>query len=253
MKIIMGNWKMNPASKEEAKRILREVKKIAIKNPEVKMVVFPPAIYASLAVPNALNKKYFESGLQNVFSEEAGSFTGEISAQMIKDSGITYVLIGHSERRKMGENDEFIAKKVNLALKVGLKVVLCIGEKERDSQGEYMSFLKNQIRMSLDKVQKRSVKNLTIAYEPVWAIGGTQAMDYTEIHETSLFIKKTLADLFGQEEALKVPILYGGSVNFRNAREIVEDGKVDGLLIGRESVNPAGFSEIVKEISLIKD
>jgi triosephosphate isomerase len=129
-----------------------------------------------------------------------------------------------------------------------MTAVLCIGEKTRDAQGDYLEFLKSQIKASLSGFPKKSLSHLVIAYEPVWAIGAKEAMTPGLIHEMVIFVKKVLSDMYGQDEVAHVPVLYGGSVNFRNAADIIKLGEVDGLLVGRESVNMAGFPDLLKAV-----
>ena len=249
-KIIVGNWKMNPTTLDEAKRIYKSTKTIAGKLKNTVVIACPPFLYTG-----AFLKTKAESsvaiGVQNAYFEAQGSYTGEISPLMLKDLGVKYAIIGHSERRVSGETDEMIAKKVQLLLETGIKVILCVGEKERNEDGSHLDFIKNQIKSSLDKVNAKNIGNLLIAYEPVWAIGAKEAMDSPSIYEMSLFIKKVLSDIYGHKDAISTPILYGGSVNFRNASEIFVTGKVDGLLVGRESVNPPGFTELLKAVDSI--
>ncbi len=235
---------MNPQTVEEAKRIATSVKKVAIKTKKIETVACPPFVYTSL-IKIADN---FSLGTQDVYFEQAGSFTGEVSAEMLKSIGAKYVILGHAERRKMGDTDEVVAQKLSAVVGAGLLPILCVGEKERDVNGDYLAVLKAQILVSLGKIARKDVKNLVIAYEPLWAIGGASAMTPGDVHETALFIKKVLSDTYGQEYALAVKILYGGSVTFKNAKDIVALGQVDGLLVGRESVNPEGFNLILKEI-----
>lgn len=246
-KLIVGNWKMNPTSATEARRIFNAIKARTRTLSSIITVICPPFVFAGIIKPSSK----IEVGTQDIYFEERGSYTGEVSVPMITSLGLSYVIIGHSERRKMGETDEVVARKAKTALDGGLKTIVCVGENTRDPQGDYLEFLKNQIKNSLIKVQKKDVADLIIAYEPVWAIGATEAMTPRDIHETSIYIKKIIADMFNAEEAFKVPILYGGAVNFRNARDIITLGEVDGLLIGRESLNPPGFIEILKTIDLI--
>jgi triosephosphate isomerase len=170
---------------------------------------------------------------------------------MLKDLGVKYVIVGHSETRTRGETDENVSKKIQALLDNGIKPILCIGEKERNEDGSHLDFIKDQIKSSLNKVNKKNINDLIVAYEPIWAIGAKEAMDAPSIYEMSLFIKKVLSDIYGQESAIATPILYGGSVNFRNASEIFVTGKVDGLLVGRESVNPPGFTELLKVVDAI--
>ena len=252
-KIIIANWKMNPFSAKEAEYILNGVKKTAAKLKKTQTVICPPFIYF-----NNLRKIIGKStilflGAQNSFWEIEGAFTGEVSPEMIKNSGGSYVILGHSERRALGESDEMVSKKTLVCLKTGLKTVVCIGEKVRDEQGDYLAFLKNEIRNSLNKVQKRFLRNLIIAYEPIWAIGkkDAEAMLPADIHETVIYIKKVLSEIYGQESALAVPILYGGSVGGKNAGEIIKDGGVNGLLVGHQSLKPENFNEILRSVENI--
>jgi triosephosphate isomerase len=248
-KLIVGNWKMNPVTLDEAKRILRSVRRTAADLTSTKVVVCPPFTY----IPTSLSakKSVVAVGAQNVFPENQGSFTGEIGPLMLKNMGVEYVIVGHSERRKMGETDEDVSKKVRVLLDENIQPILCVGEAEHDQGGLYLDILKAQIKNSLAKVQKKYAGNIIIAYEPIWAIGAKESMDPKIIHEMSIFIKKVLSDIFGHDEAMSTPILYGGSVNFRNAGDIISLGKVDGLLVGRESVNTPGFVELLKTVDII--
>lgn len=249
-KIIVGNWKMNPNSTEEARRIFLSVKRQAIKAKNIFTIICPPFTYLQQCRKLYVGD-YMAIGGQNLSNEYSGSFTGEISADMLKSVGAEYCIIGHSERRIIGETDEIVALKSHTALKAGLKVILCIGEKERDVQVAYLDFLKNQIKQSLHRVERRYIKDIIVAYEPIWAIGAKKAMTSADIYEMTIFIKKTLSDIYGQEEAIKTKVLYGGAVTFRNAKDIILEGKVDGLLVGHESVNQDGFKGIIKAVNEI--
>jgi triosephosphate isomerase (TIM) len=249
-KIIVGNWKMNPNSWAEATNIFSKVKRTATKLKSTHVVMCPPYVYISKFIP-AKGKHVVGIGAQNAYFEPGGAFTGEVSATMLKDTGVTHCIVGHSERRAMGETDEVVAKKVQAVMEAGIHPIVCIGEKERDGHGLYMDILKNQIKNSLSKIPKKLLSQLIIAYEPIWAIGAKEPMEPSVIEETTIFVRKILSDLFGQENALKTPVLYGGSINFRNAPDIISRGKVDGLLVGRESVNTPGFVELIKSVDLV--
>jgi len=244
--LIVANWKMNPESAEKAREIFLETKKTVKTLKNTKVVVCPPFVY--LSDLEKVNDSKIILGAQDMFWEKSGSFTGEISSNMLKKEG--YVILGHSERRELGETEEMIAKKISSALSAGLKPILCIGEKERDVHGDYFAFLKNQIINSIGKLPKNLFKKLIIAYEPIWAIGKSEdeAMKPADIHETSLFIKKVLTDLGGKKEVLNIPILYGGSVNHNNAKEMITKGEIQGLLVGRESLLPKKFAELLKNV-----
>ena len=170
---------------------------------------------------------------------------------MLTASGVSSTIIGHSERRALGESDEAIAQALLKATEAGLRTVLCIGEKERDQQGVHFGFLEQQLQSALAAFPKASAKNLVIAYEPVWAIGKSaqDALKPTDLREMGIFIRKILTEILGRTEAMKVLILYGGSVETDNARALMSEGDVNGLLIGRSSTNIDSFLEILKAVS----
>lgn len=253
-KLVIGNWKMNPDSLAEAKRIIKEVRRKTAGLTSTDVVACPPFLYVSLLVSTrSLSKSTGQllPGAQNVSTEERGSFTGEVSALMLRDLGVSHVIVGHSERRAMGETDEIVARKAVSVIEAGMTAVICVGEKIHDAQGEYLQPLKDQIKISLGKINRKYVKYIVMAYEPLWAIGAKEAMDPAVVQEMTIFIKKILSDMYGQDEAASVLILYGGSVNFRNAGDIVSKGGVDGLLVGRESVNSSGFVELLKVVDAL--
>jgi triosephosphate isomerase len=168
---------------------------------------------------------------------------------MVSSIGASYVIIGHSERRAMGEDNSIVNKKILLALKNKLTPVLCVGEKERDHNGFYLSFVKNQIHECLASVSKSQIKNIVIAYEPIWAIGAdaSRTAEVSEFIEMSIFIKKVISDLYDIKIAHSMRVLYGGSVHPENALSFLVEGNADGLLVGRDSLNP---KKIVKIISI---
>ncbi len=246
MKLIVANWKMNPDSPREAGELAALASRLAKKLRHSKLVLCPPAIY--LAPLLKYLSPRLSLGAQNCFSEVAGAHTGEISAPMLRKLGIDYVILGHSERRAGGENDEVVNKKVRLALKEGRKVIVCVGEHERDSHGQYLIELKTQIQNSLAKLGAAGWKNLIIAYEPVWAVGtGAKAADTPAgFLESALFIRRVVTSLVGRRAAFALPILYGGSVEAKNAALFTTVGQADGLLIGRASLNGDEFKKIIK-------
>jgi len=244
-KIIVANWKMNPGTLHEAEEIFMGIKK-ETKGADAKVVICPPFVYMN-ELKRLFMKDRLSLGAQNVSHEAKGAFTGEISTEMLQTVGADYVIIGHSERRAMGESDELIAKKTAAALRAGLSVILCVGEKERDEQGAYLGLLKKQMSESLAGVPKRYAENLIVAYEPIWAIGkGNEAIDAHGLHQMTIFIRKHLIDIYKGVAASSVRIIYGGSVNPDNAGAMVHEGEVDGLLVGRESLSPERFGLIVK-------
>ncbi len=250
-KLIIGNWKMNPATLDDAKKIIRKTRLIANKLKHTEVVACPPFVY----IPSAISKKGHNTlkvGAQTVSYEESGPHTGEVGAAMLRDMGVKYVIAGHSETRAKGESDEMVSKRMKAIVESGMNAILCVGEKVRDEGGIYLETLKNQIRDSLAGIAGQQAKNIILAYEPVWAIGAKEAMNPEQVYEMSLFVKKVFSDVFSQDQAMKVTVLYGGAVNFRNAYDIVKTGQVDGLLIGRESINLPGFVELLKIVDSIE-
>lgn len=250
-KLIIGNWKMNPSTIDEAKKIVRKIRSVAGRLEHTDVVACPPLVFIPVAIskrdPNTL-----KIGAQTVSYEEGGPHTGEVSTVMLSGLGVKYVIVGHSEERAVGDTDEMISRRVKAVVESGMTAVLCVGEKIRDEGGAYLNTLESQIRNSLAGVPSNLAKNIVLAYEPVWAIGAKEAMAPEQIYEMSIFVKKVFADVFSQNQAMKIFVLYGGSVNFRNAGEIVKTGQVDGLLVGRESVNVPGFTELLKAVDAIE-
>jgi triosephosphate isomerase (TIM) len=249
MKLVIGNWKMHPNTLKEAKKTIATFKRKKIKDTGVTTVICPPFVFLENLYRSYGGEKVF-FGAQNLFWKEEGAFTGEISSEMIKDVGARFVIIGHSERRALGESNELIARKVKISLSGGLHTVLCVGEPTRDSQGNYLIFVRDQIRESLLGVNKNLIKKLIIAYEPIWTVGnGHKAMKPHEIHQMVLFIKKQLIRSYGRKVGESISILYGGSVDSDNVHDIVNQGEVDGVLVGRNSLNPYEFAKMIEEVA----
>lgn len=239
---------MNPATIDEAKHIASKIKQACSDLKRVDTVIAPPFVYIASCSPKDSQSNFF-MGAQSVSRDLEGAHTGEVSVKMLKGLGVEYVIVGHSEEREKGETNEVIAKKIRVILDEGLKPVVCVGEKIRDTEnGSHYEFLKQQIKETFADVPKKYAKDIVLAYEPVWAIGASEPMLPDQIYETVLFIRKVFSDIFDPKVALKVPVLYGGSVNFKNAGSIMITGKVDGLLVGRESVNVTGFIELLKVV-----
>ncbi len=245
---VIANWKMNPDTIEDAKKLFLSIKGLVSRLKNTNIVIAPPTLFLA-ELRKLYSGRQLEFGVQNIsFEEKKGSFTGETSAKMAKSIGVTYVIIGHSERRLMGETNKDINKKITVALLQKLTVVLCIGEKERDSQGGYLSFLEEELRSALSGVSKKSLKHVLIAYEPIWAIGKTDkgAMSPHDVHETSLFLHKILMQMYDRKSAFAVPVLYGGSVEPENNEELLQGGGISGFLIGHASLEVSSFSSILK-------
>lgn len=248
-KLVIGNWKMNIFTTKEAQKLVEGVKKGSMKTKNTDVVVAPPFVYVSEL--KSLVSKKVALGVQNIYEEVAGSYTGEVSAQHLPQFKVSYAIIGHSERRVRGESDTSVSKKITRALENKLTPVFCIGESARDDHGEYLTFIKNQLTLGFAGVSKMQVADVVIAYEPVWAIGAKEAMNSTEVHEMTLYIQKCIKEMYGA--MIPIPrILYGGAVTGDNAREIVERGFVDGLLVGRESLKVENFLAIINAVDAIK-
>lgn len=241
-RIVIGNWKENPTSKKEAEKIFKQISKGKWKGVEV--VACPPSIYIE-----ALRKisKRIILGAQNIFYENSGAFTGKIGGSMLYELGARYTIIGHSERRSLGENNNDINKKIKNAVYNGLVPILCVGENFRDNEHKYLAFIKEQVESALEGVSKTTLDKIIIAYEPVWAIGSSATREATpsEFLEISIFLKRILSDKFGIKSVGGVRILYGGSVHPENSLGFLIEGKADGFLVGRDSLNPKKFLEII--------
>lgn len=238
---------MAPRTLAEAKKTLEGIKRTAKKLRSTDTVICPPFVYVG-ELAKGVGGKHFFVGAQNSFSKEEGAYTGEISPVMLTSLGATHVILGHSERRALGETDETIGEKVPPALKAGLVVVLCVGETIRDEHGEYTKRIEDQVKRALAGVEKKSLGKIIIAYEPVWAIGAKalRPASPADVLEVSILIRKVLANIFGNEGGRFVPILYGGSVDEKNCRNFLTEGGADGLLVGRASLDAKQFSEILK-------
>lgn len=246
-KLVVGNWKMNPQSLEEAKKLAISVKRIMRGVKNTKVVLCPPFIYIS-PISNLVGGS-LALGAQNANYEALGSFTGEVSFAELSQFKVDFVILGHSERRYPlsggGESDELINKKVRAVVGGGMTAIICVGESVRDNNGDFYNFVKQQITSALKDVSKKMFDRVIIAYEPIWAVGARVAVSPGDLQEMSIFIKKVLKDLFGPSSD-GVRVIYGGDVDKVNADILVRDGNVNGLLVGRESLRAKNFIEIIK-------
>jgi triosephosphate isomerase len=237
--LIVANWKCNPTSFKEAKKLFDAVKKSA-KSKNAEVVICPPFLYLPLL-------KGLTLGAQNVFWEQIGAFTGEISASMLKDLKVEYVIVGHSERRKyFNESDVIVNKKIKQGLLAKLQIILCVGE----NMGENTSVvLEKQITEGLKDLTRAELKHMVIAYEPVWAIGTGNNCSVDQTLSSVLLIRKIISNLYNRELADAIKILYGGSVNSSNCTSYIKDAGVNGLLVGGASLDVEEFVKIVKSVS----
>lgn len=248
-KLIVANWKMNPQTAKEAERIFNSLTnnlRLKTKNKKLKnaeIIICPSFVHLpQLSVISY--KSSVKLGAQDVFWEKNGAFTGEISSEMLKDLKCKYVIIGHSERRKyVGETDEMINKKVLAALKAGLNIILCVGEHHRDNMSEIPKIVEEQVAAALSGVQKSYIDKITMAYEPVWAIG-TGVPDTPEgAMMAAVLIRKTAVNIFGYA-GKDLRVLYGGSVKSDNAGKFINHEGIDGVLVGGASLDPEEFAKI---------
>ncbi|MBR0148395.1 MAG: triose-phosphate isomerase [Lachnospiraceae bacterium] len=242
-RIIAGNWKMNKTP-EEAKALCADLKDLVV-NDNVDVVYCVPAIDIT-TVAEAVKGTNVHVGAQNFYIEDKGAFTGEISAPMLKEAGVEYIIIGHSERRDIfGENDVLINAKVKKAFASGLKPILCCGESlALRKAGTYKEWIERQIKWDLTDVTADQVKNLVIAYEPIWAIGTGETASADQAQEVCKLIRDLIAKLYDADTAEAVRIQYGGSMNAGNAAELLAKDDIDGGLIGGASLK-TDFAQIV--------
>ncbi|MBP0959184.1 MAG: triose-phosphate isomerase [Oscillospiraceae bacterium] len=243
--VIAGNWKMNK-TRPEAKALIEELKPIAAKA-TCDVVICVPFTNLETAI-EATKGSNIKVGAQNCHFEKSGAFTGEISADMLAEMGVEYVVIGHSERRQyFGETDVTVNKRLKAALAAGLKVILCVGEllSERE-QGITEEIVGMQTKIALSDVSDEELKNVIIAYEPVWAIGTGKTATAEQANEVCKYIRSVVADLYSMADAVELVIQYGGSMNAKNAEELVNQPDVDGGLIGGASLKAADFGVILE-------
>ena len=248
--IIAGNWKMNK-TRPEAKELLEAIKPL-VANAEGKVEVIACVPFTNLETAiNATAGSNVKIGAENVHFEKSGAFTGEISADMLVELGVEYVVIGHSERRQyFGETDETVNKRTKAALAAGLKPIVCVGEllweRECNITEEVIA---RQIKLDFFGISADDLKKCIIAYEPVWAIGTGKTATADQAEEVCAFIRATIAKLYTQADADAVTIQYGGSMNDGNADELLSKTNVDGGLIGGASLVAEKFAAIVKAAS----
>lgn len=247
MKLIVGNWKMEPQTETDAVKLARIVAKKARALQNVRTVICPPFVFLE-RIKKVADNAWCILGAQDVFWADRGAYTGEVSPFMLEDAGVKYVIIGHSERRALGESDEVVNKKIKAVFAHGLSAVLCVGELTRSGEGEHFHFVEHQLRAALSGVSKPDARRLLVAYEPVWAIGEhARSADTPEnLFEMIIFIRKIASKLFGNAEAHRLTILYGGSVNEKNAFDFLKQGNANGLLVGRASLDAKKFNTILE-------
>jgi triosephosphate isomerase len=245
-KFVAGNFKMNMTSSEVAP-YLEVFRQETEKLNDVDIVLIPPFTAIAKASEILGGTQKIRLGAQNMSPEAKGAYTGEISATMLRDLFVRYVLVGHSERRRLfGETDELVRRKLVTALASELRPILCVGETLEERQaGQEKAVLEGQLRGALEGLTPDQISEVIVAYEPVWAIGTGLTATPEQAQEAHLFIRDYLGKLAGTSLANKARILYGGSVTPANAKELMSQPDIDGALVGGASLDPRGFAEIV--------
>ncbi len=244
--IIAGNWKMHNTGAQGV-ALVTELAKLTADAKDVDIVVCP-TFTTLITVAGALAGTNIHMGAQNMHWEKKGAFTGEVTAEMLRDVCCEYVLVGHSERRQyFAETDETVNKKVKAALEANLVPIMCVGESlEEREAGTTEVLVGKQVKAGLEGLTKDQVASLVIAYEPIWAIGTGRTATADQANEVCAFVRRTVAEVFGQDTADKTRIQYGGSVKADNIAELMGKSDIDGALVGGAALDPVGFSKIVK-------
>ena len=243
--VIAGNWKMNMTA-TETRKFAEELKRIMPRAKWCDTVICVPACNITAAV-KAFKELRISVGAENLYFEEKGAYTGEISAAMLRDLGVKYVIVGHSERRQyFGETDAAVNRKVHAALDAGLSPIICVGESEEQREmGVTQDWIALQVKTALYGVPAERLRRCIIAYEPIWAIGTGKTATAQQAGEVCTAIRATIRGLYGARVARSVTIQYGGSMNPKNAQELLAQPDVDGGLIGGAALKPEQFVEII--------
>lgn len=250
-KIVAANWKMNMTQAETAS-FLETFQRELGDSTEVEVVIVPPFTALAKASDVLHDSKNIKLGAQNMYWEKGGAFTGEISAAMLRELYVRYVVLGHSERRALlGETDEIVNRKVRAAHEATLRPIVCVGEtlEQRDA-GDVEKVVGGQLRGSLEGLGAKELAETVVAYEPVWAIGTGRTASAEQAQEVHAFIRKTLAEISDEATAGRIRIQYGGSVKPDNVGTLMSQPDIDGALVGGASLEPRSFAEIVRGATL---
>lgn len=247
-KLIVANWKMNPVDGKTALHWFKKIQSVAHKNKSsVETIICPPSVYLQ-SLQSVVSDRSFVLGAQDCFYENAGSYTGQISPEMIFNARARYVIVGHSERRELGETNEIVNKKIKKIVQYPLSVILCVGEKKRTDNGAHFKEIKKQLTECLKDVSLKDYERIVIAYEPIWAIGKDAVRSATaqECFEMVTVIRRSIAEIINNQIiAQNIFVLYGGSSNAENAAEFLTTGGANGLLVGRASLDPKEFGTMI--------
>ncbi|MDD9868137.1 MAG: triose-phosphate isomerase [Candidatus Campbellbacteria bacterium] len=248
-KVFIGNWKVSPKTEKEVEKLLKSIK--SIKHPTNNLITICPSFVHLSIAADLLSRSRVVLGAQDVSAYGGTANTGEVSAEMLEDFGVSFVIVGHSERKAMGESNEKILRKIKSALSHKITPIVCIGEHEKATDGSALREINEQMVSLYENLTEREAKQTMIAYEPIWAIGDEAVSTPTphEIHETVLFIRKIINEMYNRSMAFSIKILYGGSVNETNAKELFVNSDINGFIIGRASTDPSKLSEIIKQVN----
>ncbi|MFT7644906.1 MAG: triosephosphate isomerase [Candidatus Paceibacteria bacterium] len=246
--LIVGNWKLNPVTLIDASDLAGAVAKKHKSTPEPYVAVAPPFPYLA-EVEKKIKKSSVGLAAQNVYFKNIGAHTGEVSVLQLKDLAVGYVIIGHSERRAMGESDTDVQQKILMVLKHRLIPIVCVGERDRDDQGNFFTFVEAQLRSLAEVLPAAQIKRVVIAYEPIWAIGTGNTATAGDVKEMQLFLVSVLTKLYDRPTAKSVRLIYGGSVKPQNAKELHAEGGMGGFLVGGASLKADDFAAIIKAVS----
>lgn len=244
--LIVGNWKMNPATQKRAEKILVDVQKALAGRRGASDIAIAPPLPFITELRQLAGSQPIEFVAQDVSFETEGAHTGEVSAAMLRSIGVKCAIIGHSERRAAGETDETVNRKLRALLLERSTAIVCVGERERDGGGDYFTLVESELANALSGVAPEELKQVIVAYEPIWAIGTGTNATAAEVEEMKLFIYKALSDRYPREKAEAVRILYGGSVSADNAEALLRTGNVDGFLVGGASLDAKQFAAIIR-------
>ncbi|MFX1487825.1 MAG: triose-phosphate isomerase [Promethearchaeota archaeon] len=245
--IIGGNWKMNKGTPNESREMLLELIPLIKQIKNVEVMIAPP-FTSLMSTNNILKDTNIKLGAQNMYFEERGAFTGEISPNFLKELGVEYIILGHSERRNIfNESDDLINKKLKKALSIGLNPIVCIGEHlEERKAGKTKDIIKYQLNETFKDLNKDQFQQSVIAYEPIWAIGTGITATPEQAEEIHIFIRQLISEKFDHETAETIRIQYGGSIKPENAEELFSKKNIDGGLVGGASLQAESLAQIIK-------
>lgn len=246
--LIVANWKAYVEDVSKAKLLLATAKRLS-RSRDITIVLAPPTSFLMGLAHGNRSQVCF--GAQDISQTTGGAETGENTAAAFAAAGATYAIVGHSERRALGDTDAIVAEKIERAIAHNLTPILCVGEATRDSDGTYLAVVREQITTALAALSPKERTRVVIAYEPLWAIGhsAAQAIEHADLAEMTLYIRKVLAELLPGKSSARSLVLYGGSVESANVRALAGASGIDGFLVGHASVDPHAFADLVKALS----